>query len=141
MKYGTVTDNKVRILIDTNVLFSALLFPDSKPAQAVLLAISSHSIVLCERNIIELKRILQRKAPKYIATAEDFLAELSYELIPAIEGGKQLIRDATDHPILNAAFEADVDLILTGDNDFLSLKIKRPKCINAAQFLEKYTDL
>lgn len=70
----------MRILIDTNILFSALVFPRSKPAK--------------------------------------------------------LIRDAKDQPILNAAIVSDVDIILTGDKDFLSLDMEHPKCMTVAQFFE-----
>ena len=30
----------------------------------------------------------------------------------------------------------DVDIILTGDKDFLSLEMDHPKCMTAVQFLE-----
>lgn len=46
------------------------------------------------------------------------------------------MRDKKDQPILNAAVIADVDIIITGDKDFLCLDLERPKCITAAQFLE-----
>jgi predicted nucleic acid-binding protein len=52
----------MRILIDTNVLFSALLFPSSKPSKALFHVAENHIIVLCDRNISELRDILQRKA-------------------------------------------------------------------------------
>ena len=52
----------MRILIDTNILFSALLFPKSKPSQALLHIADHHEIVLCDRNITELRDILTRKA-------------------------------------------------------------------------------
>ena len=45
----------MRILIDTNILFSALLFPHSKPACAMLHAAEHHHLVLCERNVSELR--------------------------------------------------------------------------------------
>ena len=48
----------MRILVDTNILFSALLFPHSKPAQALLYAVDNHEIVLCDRYITELRDIL-----------------------------------------------------------------------------------
>ena len=48
---------------------------------------------------------------------------------------KNFIRDAKDQPILNAAIVSDVDIILTGDKDFLSLGLERPKCMTVAQFL------
>ena len=124
----------MRILVDTNILFSALLFPHSKPAQALLYAVDHHEIVLCDRNITELRDILKRKAPKYLPDAEVLIAELPYELIPAVDHAEKLIRDAKDQPILNAAIVADVDAILTGDKDFLSLEMEHPRCLTAAQF-------
>ena len=120
-------DDKMRILVDTNILFSALLFPRSKPAQALLYTADNHEIVLCDRNIAELRYILGRKA---------LLAEMSYELIPAVDHAEKLIRDAKDQPILNAAIVSDVDIILTGDKDFLSLDMEHPKCMTVAQFLK-----
>lgn len=93
----------MRILIDTNILFSALLFPRSKPAKALLYIAQNHEMVLCDRNIAELRDILNRKAPKYLPDAEVLLAEMSYELIPAVDHAEKLIRDAKDQPILNAA--------------------------------------
>lgn len=53
----------MRILVDTNILFSALVFPHSKPARALLYIADNHEIVLCDRNIAELRDILGRKAP------------------------------------------------------------------------------
>ncbi len=125
----------MRVLVDTNILFSALLFPRSKPAKALLHLADNHEIVLCDRNIAELRNILKRKAPKYLPDAEVLLAELSYELVPAIDHAEKLIRDAKDQPILNAAIVSDVDVILTGDKDFLSLDMEHPKTMTVAQFL------
>lgn len=127
----------MRILIDTNILFSALLFPNSKPSRVLLYIVNHHEIVLCDRNIAELSEILKRKAPELLPDAAVLLAELSYELIPAVEHAEKLIRDAKDQPILNAAIVSDVDIILTGDKDFLCLEIDRPKCMTAAQFMEQ----
>ncbi len=41
-----------------------------------------------------------------------------------------------DRPILRAAVNANVDIILTGDNDFLEAGIQHPRIMNAATFLE-----
>lgn len=63
------------------------------------------------------------------------LTELSYELIPATHNAEKLIRDAKDQPILNAAILYSVDVILTGDKDFLSLDMDYPRCMTVTQFL------
>lgn len=136
MRYVTERTDDMRILVDTNILFSALVYPHSRPAQTLLYISDNHEIVLCDRNIIELRDILRRKAPQYLPDAEVLLAEMSYELIPAVDHAEKLIRDAKDQPILNAAIVSDVDIILTGDRDFLSLDMEHPKCMTVAQFLE-----
>ena len=127
----------MRILIDTNILFSALLFPHSKPACAMLHAAEHHQLVLCERNVSELREILLCKAERYLSAAEELLDTMAYELIPEVEHATQHIRDVKDQPILNAAIASDVDVILTGDKDFLSLAIDRPACMTVADFLAR----
>ena len=136
MKCGMERKSNMRILVDTNILFSALLYPRSKPAIALLYIADNYDIVLCDRNIVELREILKRKAPQFLSDADVLLAELSYELIPAVDYAEKLMRDAKDQPILNAAIVFGVDIILTGDKDFLSFKMTHPKCMSVRQFLE-----
>ena len=127
----------MRVLIDTNILISALLFPSSVPARALLRALTEDELVLCDQNIAELREVLRRKAPARLPAAEALLAELSYELIPAVVNTQKTIRDEKDQPILNAAVLYEVDAVVTGDKDFLSLGLARPRCLTAAQYLRK----
>mgnify|MGYP000846013651 CR=1 FL=1 len=126
----------MRVLVDTNILISTILFPHTKVAKALLYITEHHDVVLCDRNIYELREVLNRKKPDKLPDVEVFLAELSYELIPAAYHAEKLIRDVKDQPILNAAIISNVDIILTGDKDFLCLEIEHPKCMNVADFLE-----
>ena len=64
------------------------------------------------------------------------LAEMSYELIPAVDHAEKLITRGKRPADLKCAIVSDVDIILTGDKDFLSLDMEHPKCMTAAQFLE-----
>lgn len=128
----------MRVLVDTNILFSALLFPQSVPARALLCVVEEHELILCDRNVLELRDILRRKAPAFLPDADVLLAELSYELVPAVDYAEKLIRDAKDQPILNAAIVFGVDIILTGDKDFLSLDMEYPRCMTAAEFLNLF---
>ncbi|MBR1439093.1 MAG: putative toxin-antitoxin system toxin component, PIN family [Synergistaceae bacterium] len=128
----------MRILVDTNILFSALLSPGSVPAAALHKASEEHEIVLCTRNISELEEVIKKKAPALQSKAEVLLTDLAYELIPAINSSEETIRDAKDQPILNAAILYEVDIILTGDKDFLSLELEHPRCLTASEFLKNY---
>ena len=64
------------------------------------------------------------------------MAELTYELLPVVDRTLMQMRDVKDQPILNTAIINDVDIIVTGDKDFLSLELERPKCMSVAKFLE-----
>jgi predicted nucleic acid-binding protein len=46
--------------------------------------------------------------------------------------------DADDYPVLYSAIVEDVDLFVTGDNDFANVEIEKPESITPAEFLEKY---
>ena len=94
-----------------------------------------HNVVLCDKNISELRDVLSRKKTEKLLYAEILLTEMSYELIPATYHIEKVIRDAKDQPILNAAIIADVDIILTGDKDFLCLDLEKPKCMAVNDFL------
>lgn len=48
------------------------------------------------------------------------------------------IRDAKDQPILDAALAIDADVILTGDKDFTSLKLDRPRIMTPAEFIAEF---
>lgn len=52
----------MKILVDTNILISALLFPKSKPAKALIYVSEQHEMVLCDQNLREVREVLQRKA-------------------------------------------------------------------------------
>ena len=49
---------------------------------------------------------------------------------------EELIRDTNDRAIMRAAIACNVDVILTGDKDFLESGIQHPKIMTAADFLE-----
>ena len=128
----------MRILADTNILFSTLLYPNSVPATALLKIADEQELVLCDQNLAEIREVIQKKAPQFLSALESFLAELSYELIPAVNDTTKEIRDTKDQPILNAAILNNVDIIVTGDKDFLELEMEHPKCMTASEFLENY---
>ena len=128
----------MRILVDTNVLFSALLFPKSVPSEALKHVVDNHDLFLCKQNVEELREIIARKAPEYLPSLADFLAALPFTLISDSSRSKTTIRDETDQPIIDAAINALVDIIITGDKDFLAMELPKPKCITPKQYLEAF---
>ena len=126
----------MRILIDSNVLISALFYPDSKPAKAMLHAADNHALILTDHNISELCRIAMEKFSDRQMDIDLFLAELTYELVSAPEVPQKMIVDPNDAPILNAAIANGVDIIISGDKHFLELDIEWPKVMKPADYLK-----
>ena len=130
----------MRILIDTNILISEIL-GNGTPFQAYVKAVSyPNSGVVCTQNIDELRRIFNRKFPKKISAMEQFLA-MALSVIEVVQVPDELteeetsIRDVNDRGIMRAAVASRVDVILTGDKDFLESGLSIPKIMTAADFL------
>ena len=126
-----------RVLVDTNVVISALLFPTSTPAQALMLVLDEHRLVLTDWILAELREVVGRKRPDLLPALEAFLAGIDFELA---EPGHSVvaISDPDDQPILDAAVAAAVDVVVTGDKHFLSLGLEQPRILTARGFVDDY---
>jgi putative PIN family toxin of toxin-antitoxin system len=133
----------MKVLIDTNIMISAALFPNSTPAKAYNKAVTHpYRGLVCEQNIDELRRIFNRKFPTKLSALDRFLAisATALEIVPMPieeDSAEQKIRDIKDRPILRAAISANADYLLTGDKDFLESGVEHPEIITATKFMEK----
>lgn len=132
----------MRVLIDTNILISAALSSRGTPYRAFLKAVTyPNKGIVSDQNIEELRRIFNRRFPQKISLLEHFLsiALLVLEVVPTpieeIEK-ESIIRDVVDRPILRAAINAKVDVLLTGDKDFIESGVSNPRIMTVAEFIE-----
>jgi putative PIN family toxin of toxin-antitoxin system len=132
----------MRVFIDTNVLISAALDSEGTPFRAFVKATSEpNQGMICDQNILELRRVFQRKFPNHIAALEAFLSiaimDLELIRIPQDEVKEEsLVRDISDRPILRAAVFGKADVLLTGDKDLLEANIEKPLALTPAEFLK-----
>ena len=63
----------MRIMIDTNVLLSALIFKSTRMASIIEYITEKHTLVLCSYVIEEDKEVIARKSPKHEAAFDRFL--------------------------------------------------------------------
>jgi putative PIN family toxin of toxin-antitoxin system len=133
----------MKLLIDTNILISAGLFPNSVPDKALQKALlPPHIAFICDYSLDEMARVVRRKFPQKEKDLEIFLYKilLTANLIhtPTEEAENEAkIRDIKDRPIFRASLEAGVNAILTGDKDFLEVDVAQPEMLTAAKFLTK----
>jgi len=112
----------MRVVLDTNVLISALLF-DGVPEKLVRSVLGgSHQLVLSPYIISETSRILKTKFkidPKTLEFLEQLLAEGE---VVYFEPFLDVLADKPDNRILETAIKGKVDFIVTGDKPLLALK-------------------
>ena len=125
----------MRILADTNIYFSALLFPRSVPSMALLKVCECDSLVICEYIISELELVVSRKHPNLLPVLRVMLTDLELEEVATSYSSQLIISDPKDSPILTTALTSGVDIIISGDKHFLSLGLSEPRVITASEYL------
>lgn len=124
----------MRIVIDTNVVLSGLVKPDSVPGR-VLRAWrdGSFRLVLSEFLIDEIAATLARPKiqaliPWSPAKIGRFVLELRAfcEVVEPAALNFQYPRDPDDIPVLATLIASEADLLVTGDRDPLALRDKYP---------------
>lgn len=140
--------NKLKFVIDTNIIISAFLFKNSNPRKALELAKNHHLILLSSNVIQEIKTVIKRpKFDRYISLTarEEFLDTLIRSSL-TIDPDEIITecRDPKDNKYLELAVAGKAECIITGDQDLLILNPFREIPIMTVQeFLtiyEKFTE-
>jgi putative PIN family toxin of toxin-antitoxin system len=120
-----MSPDRLRIVLDTGVVISALLRPDSIPAAAMQRAVHSATMLVSEATIAEFLEVLTHdKFMRYIAAADAHAAIEAYysvaEIVP-VHLNITASRDADDDKFLALALSGNADAIVSGDGDLLDL--------------------
>lgn len=112
-----------RIVIDTNVYLSALLF-GGNPRKVVETALLDGDIVIISEEIYtEMRKVISKKFPEFLVDYNAFEAVLREHTILISLGfvSVTVCRDPKDNVILETAKVGDCNVIVTGDKDLLQL--------------------
>jgi len=131
----------LRIVIDTNVVISALCFPISTPRIAFDLAREKSDILCSEECFSEIQSVLNRKKfDQYIdrELREEFLNKYK-EILVFIEIVTKIreCRDHKDNKFLELALDGNAEIIISGDKDLLELDpFSGIRILDPVKFLE-----
>lgn len=133
---------KVRFVLDTNVIISALLFETGKPARAFQYALQYGEILLSLDLLEELNEVLGRKKFKRYVTDEEREAFIEALVERAILVDSlieiQACRDPKDDKILELAVSGEAEYIISGDQDLLVLNpFQEIEILTVEEFLQK----
>ena len=134
----------MKVVLDTNVLLSGLMFPDGAPGRVVAawrearfdLTVSVHQLAEIGRALAypKIRRILNWDERRI----EQFIRQLYIRVqIVDLDGiSVEVPADRDDVPILATLVAAKADVLITGDGDLLALR-DRYAILTPAEFVRK----
>ncbi|MGC1451358.1 MAG: putative toxin-antitoxin system toxin component, PIN family [Candidatus Sulfotelmatobacter sp.] len=114
-----------RLVVDTNLFASTIMFPRSAPRQVVDDALEQGVVLFSEATMSELTEVLSRsKFDRYVSRRERelVLAQIgsTAEFVPILRLVREC-RDPKDDKFLEVALNGRANGIITGDADLLAL--------------------
>jgi putative PIN family toxin of toxin-antitoxin system len=130
----------MRVVFDTNILVSALVFPGGQGEAALRRIIEETDRLVLSRPILdELLDVLGRKFARdaeELAHVAVFLTELAVVVAP--KRRLRVVKDEPDNRILECAVEGRVESIVTGDKALLALKrYEKIHLLTLREYLER----
>lgn len=132
-----------KVVLDTNILVSALLFKGELAAIVALWKNGEIMPVLSKETFAEFKTVLEY--PKFSLTAQEIKVIVEEEMLPYFEitevadNIRDRCRDADDDKFIACAVAASADFIVSGDRDLLDMrKCKSVRIVSASAFLKMF---
>ncbi|MDE0225090.1 MAG: putative toxin-antitoxin system toxin component, PIN family [Gammaproteobacteria bacterium] len=124
----------MKVVLDTNVFVSGLMFPEGVPGQIVSAwSEAEFEVVSSREQLAEIARVLAYPKIRRILNWDDRRIErfverlyLRTEVVELDVSGVDVPRDPDDAPMLNTLIAADADFLVTGDRDLLVLNRRYP---------------
>ncbi len=117
--------NSIRVVLDTNVLVSAALFPASPPGQVLHYVGERGSLLISNHTGLELRQVILRpRFQRYsdLAKRREFIASVLRVAEPVnATHSIAACRDPKDDKFLELALSGHATHIITGDQDLLDL--------------------
>ena len=133
---------KPRIVVDTNVLISGVLYEKGNEAQVLGLVLDNRAVLLASLDTLtELKEALER--PKFRLTPAESLAVFRIilsksEIIMRLEKAEEECRDHDDQKFVDLASSGRADYLVTGDRDLLVIRhLGKTKILTAGQVIRE----
>lgn len=132
--------SKSRVVLDTNVIISSLLF-GGRPRELFQLVLDRKIVaVTSDMLLTELFGILTQKfaySTEQISLFERKFRKYLLMVSPKVQ--LHVVKDSPDNRVLEAACEGECDFIVTGDKELLALKkFQNTQVVTIVQFLSDF---
>lgn len=132
-----------RLVIDTNVVISALLFQGEANKIHSLWREKKIQFIVSREIVEEYIKVLTY--PKFRLSAYEIKGILQEQILPFVESVKVhshidlVAQDPEDNKFLSLALDGRAKYLLTGDRHLLEIKrLHKCQCLGISEFLQKY---
>jgi putative PIN family toxin of toxin-antitoxin system len=132
-----------RVVLDTNVLISALLFKGEASRIVVLWQKGKINPLISKETFNELRAVLEY--PKFSLSRNEIKSIIEDEILPFFEvveveeNIKGTCRDPDDDKFISCAVSGEADWIVSGDKDLSDLgKYRSVRIIHVSEFLKMF---
>jgi putative PIN family toxin of toxin-antitoxin system len=132
----------VRVVLDTNVLISAILFPGGAPEAILRLGLEKRvQLATSPKLLTEFARVLVEKFGHSDSQAQERLRRMVAisDIVKRRETIREIAQDPEDDRVLEAALAAHAEAIVSGDKHLLQLGTWRGiRILRPADFLTEF---
>ena len=126
----------MQIMLDTNFLISAFVFGGKIEKLLDLIYDKGYDIYVTEYIDSEFHSVVNKKFSSRKEKIFSKYAERNFKIYPSTTEILGKVRDKKDIPVLSDAIFHEVDILLTGDKDFLESEIKNPLILSPVELYE-----
>ena len=126
----------MRIMLDTNILISAFVFGGKVRNVLKILFDTDCELYISEYVDAEFKEILNKKWRTRADKIYSMYRSMDFVFCSSTSETFGHLRDEKDIPVLSDAIYHNVDILLTGDRDFLEAEIETPRIVSPPELLE-----
>jgi putative PIN family toxin of toxin-antitoxin system len=131
----------VIVVLDSGIWISAFQFGGT-PQAALDSVFNDHTVAICDQIVAEVRATLVRKFSwkdeEVLAILTEYTSDGKHVAVTGTLDG--VSRDPKDDMVFECAVKADAKIILSGDNDLLSVKTYRGiEVLTARQYLDRFT--
>lgn len=129
------------VVVDSGIWISAFQFGGA-PQAAVESLLNDHTVAICDQIVSEIRAVLVRKFSwkneEVLAILTEYTRDGKHVEVTGVVHG--VCRDPKDDMVLECAVKAGAEIIISGDNDLLSVKTFRGiQILTTRQYLDRFS--
>lgn len=128
----------MKIMLDTNILISAFVFGGRIWDILKILLSMNFKLYVSEYVDAEFKNTLNKKWSNRAEKIYSMYRSTDFVFCSSTSETFGHLRDEKDIPVLSDAIYHKVDILLTGDKDFLEADIEKPQIVSPSELLELF---